>query len=80
MIVSGRVVATSRNSPGLLDQLVAHVVERRFLRGRDDFLVGERGQRDRIPVYHPPPAIDEPFAIKIDKRPLDGASSNPHPS
>ena len=59
--------------PRLLDQFVAHVIERRFLRGRDHFLIGERGERDRVPVHHPPSAIDQPLSVKIDKGALHRA-------
>ncbi len=64
-------------SSRLLDQLVAHIVERGFLRGRDHFLVGERGQGDRVPVHHPTAAIDQPLLVKIDKGALHRARHNP---
>ena len=56
-----------------LDQLVADVIERGLLRGRDHFLIGKRGQGDRVPVDHTPAAIDEPLFVKIDEGALDSA-------
>ena len=60
-------------TPRLVDQLVAHVIERGFLRRRNHFLIGKRSQRDRIPVHHPTAAIDQALLVKIDENLLHRA-------
>jgi hypothetical protein len=44
------------------------------LRFIDDFLVGQRCLRRRIPVNHAPSAIDQPLLVKIDKDFFNGAN------
>src|SRR4051812_47345665 len=54
-----------------LDQLVADIVERALLWGRNYFLVREGSKRDWIPVHHPPSAVNQSFLIEIDESSLD---------
>ena len=60
-------------APRLLDDLIANVIKLSLLRLRNDLLIRQRRLRSRIPIDHPPSAINQPFAIKIDKHRLDGA-------
>ena len=56
-----------------VDELVANIIELPLLRPRDDFLVGKRGLRRRIPIDHTPAAVDVTFAIKVDENVLNRA-------
>ena len=40
---------------------------------RDDLFIRQRGLRRDVPINHPATAIDQAFAIKIDKNSQDGA-------
>ena len=59
---------------GFINQFITHKIETSFLRLIDDFLVGQRCLRGRIPVNHAPSAIDQPLVVKIDKNLLNGAN------
>ena len=61
-------------TPGLLHNLVADVVEFSLLRLGDDFFIGERRLRRGIPVNHAPAAIDQSLSIQIDEHVFDGAN------
>src|SRR5439155_2867157 len=56
-----------QKSPRLFHDLITDIVETSPLRLGDDFLVGQGSLRSRIPVDHPATAINQAFAIKIDK-------------
>ena len=58
---------------GLFHNLITNVVKVALLWLGNDFFVGQRGLRRRVPVDHATPAIDQPLVIKIDKNPLDGS-------
>ena len=60
-------------APRLVDDFVAHVIQSSFLRFRDDFLVGERGLRGRVPIDHALAAIDQSVVVKIDENFVHGA-------
>ena len=61
-------------TPRLLDDFVAHVIKIALLRLGNDFFIGQRGLRCRIPVDHSPAAINQTFLVKIDKDLLDRAN------
>src|SRR6266550_7284826 len=58
---------------GLFHDFVADIVKVSLLWLGNDFFVGQRGLRRRVPVDHATPAIDQALVIKIDKNPLDGS-------
>src|SRR4029077_5669849 len=59
---------------GLIDNLVADIIQIYALRFIDYFLVRQRGLRGRVPIDHSPAAVNEIFLVKIDKNFGDGAS------
>src|SRR5207249_10146294 len=56
-----------QKSPRLFHDLITDLVETSLLRLGNDFLVAQGSLRSRIPVDHPATAINQAFAIKIDK-------------
>ncbi len=60
-------------SARLFHDLIPHIVKISFLRFGDDFLIGERRLRGRVPIDHSYAAIDQLLFVKIDKNFLDGA-------
>src|SRR5919197_2858147 len=49
---------------------VPNKIQKSFLWLADHLLVGKRSLRCRVPIDHPPTAIDEPFVVQIDENPL----------
>ncbi len=56
------------------DDFVANEIQISLLRFANHFLIRERRLRCRIPINHPPTAIDQAFVIKIDENFLDSAA------
>src|SRR5262249_26032304 len=50
---------------------VANEIQIPFLRLANHLLVGNGSLRRRIPIDHPPTAIDQPLVVKFDKNLLD---------
>src|SRR5262245_8703466 len=52
---------------------IAHIIKAALLRSHYYLFVRERGLGSNVPINHPSPAIDQAFAVEIDKNSEDSA-------